>query len=54
MAINNEGNMNYTFIPCRQSNYKTSLLDGNDKKDVINKMQNYSVNVIFNDDGEFK
>lgn len=54
VTINNEGNMNYTFIPCRQSNYKTSLLEGKDKKDVINKMQNYSINVIFNDDGEFK
>ena len=54
VTINNEGNMNYTFIPCRQSNYKTSLLDGKDKKDVINKMKNYSINVTFNDDGEFK
>jgi hypothetical protein len=40
--------MNYTFIPCRQSNYKTFLLDGKDKKDVIDKMKNYSINVIFN------
>ena len=54
VTINNEGNMNYTFIPCKQSNYKTFLLDGKDKKDVIDKMKNYSINVIFNDDGAFK
>lgn len=54
VAINNEGNMNYTFIPCKQSNYNTFLLDGKDKKDVIDKMKNCSINVIFNDDGAFK
>lgn len=54
VTINNDGNMKYTFIPCRQDNYRTSLLNGKDKKDVIDKMKNYSINVTFNDDGKFK
>lgn len=54
VTINNDGNMNYSFIPCRQSNYKTSLLNDKDKKDVLDKMKNYSINVTFNTDGEFK
>ena len=30
------------------------MLSDDDKKDVIDKMKNYSINVIFNDDGAFK
>lgn len=53
ITIDNKGEMNYKFVPCKQSNYKTSLLEGVDKIKVIDKMKNYSINTTFNDDGEF-
>ena len=39
------------FIYVRPKEYYLKL---EDKKDVIDKMKNYSINVIFNDDGAFK
>lgn len=53
VTISDEGNMNYEFIPCFQSDFKTTLLEGNDKLRVINDMRNYSINASFEDDGEF-
>lgn len=53
VTINNNGDMNYSFIPCRQSNYKTSLLNGDGKQRVIDKLKNYSRNVTFDVDGNF-
>ena len=42
------------FIPCKQDNYKTSLLEGKEKDRVLNNMNSYSINVIFNNDGIIK
>lgn len=53
VTINNNGDMNYSFIPCMQSNYKTSLLNGDGKQRVIDKLKNYSMNVTFDADGNF-
>lgn len=53
VTINNDGNMSYEFIPCFQNNFKTTLLEGNDKLRVINDMRSYSINTIFSDDGKF-
>jgi len=53
VTINNEGNMSYEFIPCFQNNFKTILLNGNDKNRVINNMRSYSINTTFDDSGKF-
>lgn len=50
--INNDGNMEYNFIPCEQDNYKTFLLEGDDKGRVINNMRNYSINTLIDDEGK--
>ena len=49
--ILNDGSMTYGFIPCMQKDYKTSILSDNDKLRVLNNMNNYSINAIFNTDG---
>lgn len=53
VTINEEGNMSYEFIPCFQSNFKTTLLEGDDKLRVINDMRSYSINATFDDNGIF-
>lgn len=53
VTISNVGDMKYKFTPCRQNNYKTSLLSGDNKKKVIEKISNYSINTVFDDDGNF-
>lgn len=52
--INKEGNMTPKFIPCRQQNYKTSLLTNKDKQKVIKDMNNYSLNAMIEEDGTIK
>lgn len=51
--IDKNGNMEYEFVPCRQDNFKTSILSGNEKKRVINDMRSYSINTNILDDGKF-
>ena len=53
VTISDDGNMSYEFVPCFQSNFKTTLLTGADKLDVINDMRSYSINTTFDDDGKF-
>ena len=53
VSIDNDGSFRYKFIPCKQDNFKTTLLDGSEKVRVINNMRNYSINTIFEDDGYF-
>ena len=53
VTISDEGNMSYEFIPCRQKNFKTTLLKGNNKLRVIKDMRDYSINTTFDDDGKF-
>ena len=50
--IDNAGNMEYEFIPCKKDNYKTYILTSNEKIRVINDMRNYSINTIIYDDGK--
>lgn len=54
VTLNKNGNLSYKFIPCKQDNYKTSLLEGKEKDRVLNNMNSYSINVIFNNDGIIK
>ncbi|MEI3251224.1 MAG: CapA family protein [Candidatus Gastranaerophilaceae bacterium] len=54
VTLNKKGNLSYKFIPCKQDNYKTSLLEGKEKDRVLNNMNSYSINVIFNNDGIIK
>lgn len=51
--IDDDGIFEYTFIPCKQDNFKTTLLDGSEKRRVIDKIKSYSINTIFDDDGYF-
>ena len=51
LTINNEGNMQYNFVPCKQENYKTSLLSDKEKLRVLKNMTNYSVNILFDEHG---
>lgn len=52
--ILNDGSMTYDFIPCIQKDYKTSILSDNDRLRVLNNMDNYSINAIFNTDGSIR
>ena len=49
--ILNDGSMTYDFIPCIQKDYKTSILSDDNRLRVLNDMNNYSINAIFNTDG---
>jgi len=53
VTIDNDGNMSYKFIPCRQKNFKTTKLTGKGWNRVINNMRDYSINTIFDEDGSF-
>lgn len=53
ITIDNEGNMSYEFVPCRQKNFKTTKLSGNGKQRVINNMRDYSINTVFENNGKF-
>ncbi len=53
ISIDDDGNFKYKFIPCRQSNYKTTLLEGSERNRVIDKMSSYSINTTFDEDGYF-
>ncbi len=51
--IDKNGNISYEFIPCKQDNFKTSMLSGNEKVRVLNDMRSYSINTIIDDNGKF-
>lgn len=44
-------NIEYKFIPCIQDNYKTSILNEEDKIDVINLLNDYSNNIVIDNNG---
>lgn len=50
--IDSDGNIDYYFIPCKQENYYTYMLDGEEKNNVINKINNYSINSLIDEDGK--
>ena len=51
VTLNNSGNLTYKFIPCKQEDYKTSLLYNTEKERVLNNMNTYSTNTILSSDG---
>ena len=51
VTLNNSGNLTYKFIPCKQEDYKTSLLYNTEKERVLNNMNTYSINTILSSDG---
>lgn len=51
VTLNNSGNLAYKFIPCKQEDYKTSLLYNTEKERVLNNMNTYSINAVLNSDG---
>lgn len=51
MNLSYDGNLTYKFIPCLQSNYKTSLLYNNEKQRVINFMNDLSINARIDEFG---
>ena len=51
--INNKRDIEYEFIPCKQDDYKTSILSGDEKNRVLDDMRSYSINTIINDNGLF-
>lgn len=51
VTLNNSGNLTYKFIPCKQEDYKTSLLYNIEKERVLNNMNTYSINAILSSDG---
>ena len=53
VIIDNVGNLSYEFIPCFQNNFKTILLENDEKHRVINDMRSYSINTVFDDSGKF-
>lgn len=51
VTLDNSGNLTYKFIPCKQEDYKTSLLYNTEKERVLNNMNTYSINAILSSDG---
>lgn len=50
-VINQDGLVSYQFIPCRQSDCKTNLLDGEEKKRVLDYIRSISEGVQIDEDG---
>ena len=53
VSIDEDGIFKYKFIPCKQADFKTTLLEGSEKNRVIDKIKSYSINTVFEDDGYF-
>lgn len=53
LKINDDGSFEYYFIPCRQDDKYTFLLEDNEKLRVINNIRNLSTNTIIEDSGKF-
>lgn len=53
LKIDKDGNFKYYFIPCLEKEEYTTLLTGNEKERVLNKMRNLSPNITITPEGEF-
>lgn len=53
LKINDDGSFEYYFIPCRQDNMYTYLLEDDEKLKVINNIRNLSNNITLEDSGKF-
>ena len=52
IKLNNDGLMDYYFIPAYESNEYTKLLYDNEKQRVINNMNSWSINAIIDSEGK--
>lgn len=53
LKINDDGSLDYYFIPCRQDDKYTYLLEGAEKLRVLNNIRNLSTNTFIEDSGKF-
>ena len=53
LKVNDDGSLEYYFIPCRQDDKYTYLLDGAEKLRVINNIRELSSNIVMDDGGRF-
>ncbi|MCM1261246.1 MAG: CapA family protein [Butyrivibrio sp.] len=51
ITVSRDGLESLRFIPCLQSDYRTSLVDGEEKERILNVMRNMSENVQIDADG---
>lgn len=51
VTISEEGLQSFQFIPCQQVNYRTSMLEGEEKSRVLGEMRRMSGNVQIDEDG---
>lgn len=51
VTLNENGLQSYQFIPCRQSGGKTTLVQGEEKKSVLDYMQSISAGVRIDEEG---
>lgn len=54
IRLNNNGKMDYYFIPAYESQEYTSLLEGTEKQRVINLMNSWSVNATLDESGKIE
>ena len=54
IELHKEGNMDYYFIPALEKDEYTKVLDGNEKQEVINKMNSWSINATLNESGKIE
>ena len=52
IELNDNGSMEYYFIPALESNEYTKILDGNEKQRVINEMNSWSINAQIDETGK--
>ena len=53
IKIDNDGNLEYYFLPCKQHDKYTYLLTGEEHIRVLNKMRKLSPNITITEEGEF-
>lgn len=51
ITLANDGKLSYSFTPCKQHNFKTTLLYNEEKQEVLNNMQKWSINALFDSNG---
>ena len=54
IKLNNNGNMEYYFIPALEQDEYTKLLDGEEKQRVINNMNSWSINAQIDSNGKIE
>ena len=52
IKLNNDGNMEYYFIPAYEQNEYTKILEGEEKARVIKQMNSWSINITIDENGK--